>query len=100
MPINTQTRQLLDQYKNRKIGEIFRFQSHHHPSGQFKLATTLVGIEARFHDLRHTFGTNLVKAGVDIRTIQKLMRHQDLQSTLVYAKVLPDQLKEAAEKIQ
>lgn len=37
------------------------------------------------HMLRHTFATSLLEAGADIRAIQRLMRHTDIQSTLVYA---------------
>jgi hypothetical protein len=34
------------------------------------------------HALRHTFGTRLCRAGVDIKTIQKLMRHEEASITL------------------
>lgn len=32
--------------------------------------------KCRFHDLRHTFATRLVQAGVDLYKVQKLMRHK------------------------
>lgn len=39
------------------------------------------------HSLRHYFGTELAKAGVDIRTIQELMGHELLTSTQIYTQV-------------
>ena len=39
----------------------------------------------RFHDLRHTFGTQMAKAGVAMRTLQEFMGHEDARTTLIYA---------------
>ena len=51
----------------------------------------------RFHDLRHTFASCLTVAGVDIRTVQELMRHKSLAMTLRYAHLHPDYLKGATD---
>jgi integrase len=39
----------------------------------------------RFHDLRHTFGTQMAAAGVPIRTLQEWMGHRDIKTTMIYA---------------
>lgn len=39
------------------------------------------------HRLRHTFATRLLNAGMDITRIQKLLGHQHLNTTLIYARV-------------
>ena len=53
----------------------------------------------RFHDLRHTFISHLVMAGVDLTTVQKLAGHRDIKTTMRYAHLAPDHLRSAAEKI-
>lgn len=43
----------------------------------------------RFHDLRHTFGTQMAAAGVPMRTLQEWMGHRDISTTQHYADYAP-----------
>ena len=43
-----------------------------------------------FHELRHTFGTQLAAAGVPLRTIQEWMGHADAKTTEIYRHYSPD----------
>jgi hypothetical protein len=53
----------------------------------------------RFHDLRHTFATRMVQAGVDLYKVSKLMGHKDISTTQRYAHHYPESLRSGVDAL-
>ena len=67
----------------------------------FKAAVRRAGVQPFvFHDLRHTFASNLVMSGVDLPSIQELLGHKSISMTKRYSHPTLEHKKQAVEKIK
>jgi integrase len=61
-------------------------------------ALELAGVEDfRFHDLRHTRGTRMLRATGNLKAVQEGLRHKNIKTTLRYAHVLDEDVRKALE---
>ncbi len=58
-----------------------------------------IGKDITFHCFRHTYATLQLSAGTDIYTVSKMLGHRDLKTTQIYAKIIDQTKREAANKI-
>lgn len=58
------------------------------------------GVKGKPHHLRHFFGTSLARNGVDLRTVQELMRHESLATTQIYVEVSDQQRRRGIDTLE
>jgi site-specific recombinase XerD len=61
-----------------------------------------VGLAGKFkpHALRHTFATEMLEQGEDIRTVQEMMRHESIKTTAIYTQVTRGKRSQAVRKLR
>lgn len=74
--------------------------SAHAVSGAIHQAMLRAGFQGKPHQLRHFYGTELVRAGVNLRIVQTLMRHESPATTAIYTEVDVDQLREGINQLR
>ena len=82
------------------IGRVFMYKHQDTITHNFKKLVRDCGIQARFHDLRHTSATQMLKHKIPLNVVQKILGHADLSTTQIYAKVLSETLESEMQKLK
>lgn len=98
VPLNTEATAALKQWK-KQAGDGKPFPFRDLKTAWSALLTTAKIEGFRWHDLRHTFASQLVMAGVNLNAVRELLGHADLKMTLRYAHLAPSHLADAVAKL-
>lgn len=86
-------RQFVFTYPTEDTGELRRIPRNSHLFADFREALKMAEIEDfRFHDLRHTFATRMLRQTGNLKLVSRLLGHTSIETTMRYAHVLDEDL--------
>ena len=105
IPLLDEAQKILDRYKDHPYcqtqGVLLSVCSNQKMNMYLKELADICGIRKNLstHCFRHTYGTMLITAGVDLYTASKMMGHADVRPTQIYAKIIDKKKEEAVSLI-
>ena len=102
MPISEQAYSLLGERKGPtdKVFEGLTYSAYENKHLYQWIGAAGITKDITFHCFRHTFATLQLSKGTDIYTVSKMLGHRELKTTQIYAKIIDQTKREAADKIQ
>ena len=102
MPISEQAYSLLGERKDPtdKVFEGLTYSAYENKHLYQWIGAAGITKDITFHCFRHTFATLQLSKGTDIYTVSKMLGHRELKTTQIYAKIIDQTKREAADKIQ
>ena len=102
MPISEQAYSLLGERKepNDQVFEGLTYSAYENKHLAKWIGLAGITKEITFHCFRHTFATLQLSKGTDIYTVSKMLGHRELKTTQLYAKIIDQTKREAADKIK
>ena len=101
-PVSEQAIDLLGERQEpaERVFKDLKYSSWHNLKLQQWMMRAGITKSISFHCARHTYATLQITAGTDIYTVSKLLGHRELKTTQIYAKIIDNKKREAANKIQ
>ncbi len=102
LPISEDAFNLLGERRgeNDQVFEGLYYSAYHNQHLAKWLGLAGITRNVTFHAFRHTFATLQISLGTDIYTVSKLLGHRDLKTTQIYAKIIDQTKRTAANRIQ
>ncbi len=102
MPISEQAFSLLGERKEPtdKVFERLTYSAYENKHLYQWIGAAGITKDITFHCFRHTFATLQLSKGTDIYTVSKMLGHRELKTTQIYAKIIDQTKREAADKIK
>ncbi len=86
--------------QNNKVFDGLKYSAYHNKHLFQWIGAAGITKDITFHCFRHTFATLQLFNGTDIFTVSKMLGHKDLKTTQVYAKIVDDAKRKAADTIK
>ena len=100
LPISDQARSLLgERTEEERVFVGLKYSAWHNLRLQQWVMRAGITKNISFHCARHTYATLLLTKGADIFTVSKMLGHKDLKTTQIYAKIIDEKKREAANFI-
>ena len=101
LPLSAQARSLLGERANETSRVFPHLLYSSHQNMKMQQWATLAGVTRpiTFHAFRHTFATLQLQHGTDLYTVSKLLGHQDLKTTQIYARIVDEQKRAAVDRL-
>ncbi len=102
LPISEQAYSLLGERKETtdKVFEGLTYSAYENKHLAQWIGAAGITKDITFHCFRHTFATLQLSKGTDIYTVSKMLGHRELKTTQIYAKIIDQAKREAADKIK
>lgn len=102
MPISEQAYSLLGERKEPtdKVFDGLEYSAYHNKHLFQWIGAAGITKDITFHCFRHTYATLQLSKGTDIYTVSKMLGHRDLKTTQIYAKIINQTKRDAADKIK
>ncbi len=89
-----------DMQQDKPVFEGLKYSAYHNKHLFQWIGSAGITKDITFHCFRHTFATLQLFNGTDIYTVSKMLGHKDLKTTLVYAKIVDETKRKAANNIK